>query len=88
VLEKTLTIDIPDGTWKVDIVKDKNDSGIFDLIHPQKSSDVTLEENRMYGFEYSVSAKPGTPFTITLGDKVLVEDKVDDSKLARGSGVL
>jgi len=85
---KTLTITMPEGKWLVDIFSQANDSGVYDLIHPNDVTEVSLNEGEMYGFRYSLQGKPGTTFKITLGNDVLAEGEIDKSEAASGSGVV
>ena len=87
-MKKTLKITMAEGKWLVDVFSKANDSGVFDLIHPNTSAEISFNESEMYGFRYSVSAKQGTPFTIELDDIVLVEGEIDESETAKGSGVI
>mgnify|MGYP001026539276 FL=1 len=86
-MKKTLKITMAEGKWLVDVFSKANDSGVFDLIHPNTSAEISFNEGEMYGFRYSVSGKKGTSFTIELDDIVLVEGEIDDSETAKGSGV-
>lgn len=85
---KTLKITMSDGKWLVDIFSQANDSGVYDLIHPNNVTDVSLNEGEMYGFRYSLQGKPGTTFKIELGDDVLAEGEIDKAETASGSGVV
>ncbi|MBT3136790.1 hypothetical protein KL866_17150 [Alteromonas sp. ALT199] len=85
---KTLKITMSDGKWLVDIFSQANDCGVYDLIHPNNVTDVSLNEGEMYGFRYSLQGKPGTTFKIELGDDVLAEGEIDKAETASGSGVV
>lgn len=87
-MTKTLKITMSDGKWLVDIFSQANDSGVYDLIHPNNVTDVSLNEGEMYGFRYSLQGKPGTTFKIELGDDVLAEGEIDKAETASGSGVV
>ena len=87
-MKKTLKITMAEGKWLVDVFSKANDSGVFDLIHPNTSAEILFNEGEMYGFRYSVRGKQGTPFTIELDDMVLVEGEIDESETAKGSGVI
>lgn len=87
-MTKTLKITMSDGKWLVDIFSQANDSGVYDLIHPNDVTDVSLNEGEMYGFRYSLQGKPGTTFKIELGDDVLAEGEIDKSEATSGSGVV
>jgi len=87
-MKKTLEITMAEGKWLVDVFSKANDSGVFDLIHPNTSAEILFNEGEMYGFRYSVRGKQGTPFTIELDDMVLVEGEIDESETAKGSGVI
>lgn len=87
-MTKTLKITMSEGTWLVDIFSQANDSGVYDLIHPNSETELALNEGEMYGFRYSLQGKPGTAFQIELGDDILVEGEIDKSEAASGSGVL
>ncbi len=87
-MTKTLKITMSDGKWLVDIFSQANDSGVYDLIHPNDVTDVSLNEGEMYGFRYSLQGKPGTTFKIELGDEVLAEGEIDKSEATSGSGVV
>lgn len=87
-MKKTLKITMPEGKWMVDVFSQANDSGEFDLVHPNTSTEISFNEGEMYGFRYSVSGKQGTKFTIELDDIVLVEGEIDKSETAKGSGVI
>tara|TARA_B100000929_G_scaffold50271_2_gene36622 strand:+ start:2735 stop:3004 length:270 start_codon:yes stop_codon:yes gene_type:complete len=87
-MTKTLKITMPDGKWLVDIFSQANDSGVYDLIHPNGVTDVSLNEGEMYGFRYSLQGKPGTSFKIELDNEVLAEGEIDNSETASGSGVV
>ena len=56
-MTKTLKITMSDGKWLVDIFSKANDSGVYDLIHPNTSAEVALNEGEMYGFRYSLHGK-------------------------------
>ncbi len=84
----TLKIDIPEGRWTVDVFSQGQDSGQYELIHPQKEAQIELEENTMYGFNYSISAPQGTRYAIYMDDKRLIEGEVDNTQIARGSSVI
>ena len=87
-MTKTLKITMSDGKWLVDIFSQANDSGVYDLIHPNDVTEVSLNKGEMYGFRYSLQGKPGTTFKIELGDEVLAEGEIDKSETASGSGVV
>jgi len=87
-MTKTLKIIMSDGKWLVDIFSQANDSGVYDLIHPNDVTEVSLNTGEMYGFRYSLQGKPGTTFKIELGDEVLAEGEIDKSETASGSGVV
>ena len=87
-MTKTLKITMSEGKWLVDIFSQANDSGVYDLIHPNDVTEVSLNEGEMYGFRYSLQGKPGTFFKIALDDDVLAEGEIDKSEVASGSGVL
>ena len=87
-MTKTLKITMSDGKWLVDIFSQANDSGVYDLIHPNNVTDVSLNEGEMYGFRYSLQGTPGTTFKIELGDDVLAEGEIDKAETASGSGVV
>lgn len=87
-MKKTLKITMPEGKWMVDVFSQANDSGEFDLVHPNTSAEISFNEGEMYGFRYSISGKQGTKFTIELDDIVLVEGEIDKSETAKGSGVI
>ncbi|MEQ3639826.1 MAG: hypothetical protein ABNH03_08710 [Alteromonas sp.] len=87
-MKKALKITMAEGKWLVDVFSKANDSGVFDLIHPHTSAEISFNEGEMYGFRYSVTGKQGTPFTIELDDIVLVEGEIDESETAKGSGVI
>ena len=87
-MTKTLKITMSDGKWLVDIFSQANDSGVYDLIHPNDVTDVSLNEGEMYGFRYSLQGKAGTTFKIELGDDVLAEGEIDKAETASGSGVV
>ncbi len=83
-----LRIDIPRGTWMVDVIAETNDNGVYDLVYPHKEADVALHEEHLYGFEYNISAPENTPFSLYIDDEVLHEGVVGKSNVARGSGIL
>ncbi|GFD71989.1 hypothetical protein ACI7YQ_14945 [Alteromonas marina] len=87
-MTKTLKITMSEGKWLVDIFSQTNDSGVYDLIHPNDVTEVSLNEGEMYGFRYSLQGKPDTTFKIELGDDVLAEGDIDKSEAASGSGVV
>lgn len=87
-MSKTLKIDMTDGNWMVDIFSQAGDSGQYDLISPNTSTQVTLKEGEMYGFRYSLKAKEGTHFRILLDDLVLAEGEIDKTEILTGNGVL
>lgn len=87
-MNKILKITMPEGKWMVDIFSKTNDSGQFDLVHPNTCAEISVNGGEMYGFRYSVSGKQGTQFTIELDDMVLVEGEIDKSETAKGSGVI
>ena len=87
-MTKTLKITMSDGKWLVDIFSQANDSGVYDLIHPNDVTEVSLNKGEMYGFRYSLQGKPGTTFKIELGDEVLAEGEIDKSEATSGSGVV
>lgn len=86
-MTKTLKITMSEGKWLVDIFSQANDSGVYDLIHPNTFAEVSLNEGEMYGFRYSLHGKAGTSFKIELDDEVLAEGEIDKSE-ASGSGVV
>ena len=87
-MTKTLKITMPEGKWLVDIFSQANDSGVYDLIHPNTSTEVSLNEGEMYGFRYSLQGKAGTTFKIELDDEVLAEGDIDKTETVSGSGVV
>lgn len=87
-MTKTLKITMSEGKWLVDIFSQANDSGVYDLIYPNTSTEVSLNEGEMYGFRYSLQGKAGTTFKIELDDEVLAEGDIDKSETASGSGVV
>lgn len=87
-MTKTLKITMSEGKWLVDIFSQANDSGVYDLIHPNTFAEVSLNEGEMYGFRYSLHGKAGTSFKIELDDEVLAEGDIDESEAASGSGVV
>ncbi|NMH59281.1 hypothetical protein [Alteromonas ponticola] len=84
----TLRIDIQEGRWTVDVFSQGADSGQYELIYPERESSIELNENTMYGFNYSIAAPKGTRYAIYMDDKRLIEGEVDDSQLAKGSSVI
>ena len=87
-MTKTLKIIMLEGKWLVDIFSQANDSGVYDLIHPNDATEISLNEGEMYGFRYSLQGKPGTSFKVVLDDDVLAEGVIDKSEAASGSGVI
>ncbi|BFT31276.1 hypothetical protein D210916BOD24_24520 [Alteromonas sp. D210916BOD_24] len=87
-MTKTLMIDMSDGKWMVDVFSQANDSGVYDLIFPNTSTQVSLKESELYGFRYSLNAKQGTAFRILLDDIVLAEGEIDKTEMLTGNGVL
>lgn len=83
-----LAIEITGGRWVVDVFSTRGDSGRYDLIAPEASTTLQLEEGTLYGFSYHITASAMTPFTIRLDETVLAEGVVDDSGIADGRGVL
>ncbi len=84
----TLKIDIPQGRWTVDVFSQGQDSGQYELIHPQKEAQIDLKENTMYGFNYNISAPEGTQYAIYMDDKRLIEGVVDNTQIARGNSII
>ena len=39
-MKKTLKITMAEGKWLVDVFSKANDSGVFDLIHPNTSAEI------------------------------------------------
>jgi len=87
-MTQSLKITMSDGKWLVDIFSQANDSGVYDLIHPNNTTEVDLNEGEMYGFRYSLQGKAGTSFKIELDDKVLAEGEIDKTEAASGRGVV
>ena len=87
-MTKTLKITMSEGKWLVDIFSQANDSGVYDLIHPNTSTEISLNEGEMYGFRYSLQGKAGTTFNIELDDEVLAEGDIGKTETASGSGVV
>ncbi len=86
--EKTLNIDMDHGNWMVNIINEHDDNGVYELVSPAKSAAVHLHDEHLSGFEYSITGKADSPFTIRLDDTVLVEGKVSRSGISRGRGVI
>ncbi|WP_018983296.1 hypothetical protein [Salinimonas chungwhensis] len=86
--KQTLKLEINDGTWMVNIVDRANDDGAYELLHPNKEAQVEVDENKMQGFEYNITAHAGTPFKLLLDDKVLAEGEASKEGVARGKGVI
>lgn len=85
----TLSINIAHGRWSVDIIDEHLDDGVYELVAPVRTVEVSLDlKSRIYGFSYSVVAKPETEFVITLDDTELVCSKVDHSGYCRGRGIV
>lgn len=85
--KSTLRIDIPKGTWMVDLYAERNDNGVYDLVHPSTRAEVKLKDHRVYGFEYNICAPAQTPYKLFLNDAVLIEGTVGHSRYARGNGI-
>lgn len=85
---RTLKLDIHEGTWMVNVIDKKDDDGVYELLHPNKETQIEVDDTRMQGFEYNITAHAGTPFKLLLDDMVLAEGEVSDSGVARGKGVL
>ncbi|QCZ92716.1 hypothetical protein [Salinimonas iocasae] len=85
---RTLKLDIHEGTWMVNVIDRVNDDGVYELLHPNKEAQVEVNDEKMQGFEYNITAHAGTPFKLLLDDTVLAEGEVPDDGVARGKGVL
>ncbi|RDV29001.1 hypothetical protein DXV75_00595 [Alteromonas aestuariivivens] len=72
----------------VDVYKESNDNGVYELVYPVKEASISLQKDHLYGFDYNIAAPKQTPFKLFLDDEVLVEGKVGESGYVRGSGVL
>ena len=88
MIEKTLSIEINKGTWMLDVVAERNDDGVYDLIYPHKEAKIHVHEEHMYGLEYSISAPEGTEFKILLDGDLLLDDRVSHTGICRGSCVI
>ncbi|QJR80084.1 hypothetical protein CA267_004475 [Alteromonas pelagimontana] len=88
MVERTLKLEINDGTWMVNITTDSNDDGKYELLHPAKEAVVNISDEHMQGFDYSIAAHEGTPYKLLLDDIVLAEGAVNGGGVARGSGVV
>lgn len=86
--QRTLSIKMDEGKWLVDVFTRERDDGVYELIAPKKSKEVSLDPEQMYGFRYHLTASARTPFTISLDDTVLAEGEVDESGMAEGRGVI
>jgi len=40
MIERVLSIEIAKGTWMLDVVAERNDNGIYDLVYPKKEANV------------------------------------------------
>jgi hypothetical protein len=87
-MEQQLTIDILHGSWMVNIIDEHHDDGVYELVSPVKTVTLHLNLDHLHGFEYSVVAKPGTHFVVTLDETVLVEGDVGPSGISRGRGIV
>ncbi|MBU2979474.1 hypothetical protein [Alteromonas sp. C1M14] len=88
MLEKHLSIEITKGTWMLDVVAERNDDGVYDLVYPKKEATIHVKEDHMYGLEYNISAPEGTPFKIVLDGEMLLDSQVDHTGICRGSCVI
>lgn len=86
--EKTLNIDMERGNWMVNIINEHADNGVYELVSPARSATVHINEDHLYGFEYSIVGKADSPFKIKLDDIVLAEGKVAPSGISRGRGII
>lgn len=84
----TLSIKMDEGKWLVDVFTRERDDGVYELIAPKQSTEISLDPEQMYGFRYHLTAAARTPFSIRLDDTVLAEGEVDDSGMVEGRGVL
>lgn len=88
MIERVLSIEIAKGTWMLDVVAERNDNGIYDLVYPKNEATVHVHEEHMYALEYSISAPEGTEFKIYLDGELLLDDTVGDTGICRGSTVI
>ena len=88
MIERVLSIEIAKGTWMLDVVAERNDNGIYDLVYPKKEATVHVHEEHMYALEYCISAPEGTEFKIYLDGELLLDDTVGDTGICRGSTVI
>lgn len=86
--QSTLTIKMDEGKWLVDVFANDRDDGVYELIAPSQSTEVSLDPEHMYGFRYHITAAAMTPFTIKLDDVVLVESETDENGMAEGRGII
>ncbi|GGW96949.1 hypothetical protein [Alteromonas halophila] len=86
--QSTLSIKMDEGKWLVDVFTKNRDDGIYELIAPNQSAEVSLDPDDMYGFRYHLTGAPRTAFCIKLDDTVLAEGEVDESGMKEGRGVI
>ncbi len=88
MVTRTLKLDIQEGNWMVNVIDDNNDDGKYELLHPNKETEVQVDENKMQALEYNIVANAGTRFKLTLDDTVLAEGEVGDNGVVNGKGVI
>ena len=72
----------------LDVIAERDDDGVFDVVYPHKEAVIKIKENHMYGLEYNISAPPETNFKIYLDGDLLLDAIVDQTGISRGSSVI
>ncbi|WP_218355326.1 hypothetical protein [Alteromonas lipotrueiana] len=88
MVARKLKLEIQDGNWMVNVIEENNDDGKYELLHPNKETEIQVDEDKMQGLEYNIVAKAGTRYKLTLDEIVLAEGEVDDTGVANGKGVI
>ncbi len=88
MVARKLKLEIQDGNWMVNVIEENNDDGKYELLHPNKETEIQVDEDKMQGLEYNIVAKVGTRYKLTLDEIVLAEGEVDDTGVANGKGVI